>query len=143
MPSRHEPKRRAAACLSLSAVLLLCCGAPGALRAAGNDWGQAKTVVVVAVEYDFVPNDLHFQRGVAYRLRLENHGQEMHELTAPEFFHSAKIGNPAVLARNGTDLVVQPHETKDLLLIPERAGHFHFYCADHDWAGMTGEITVD
>ena len=115
----------------------------GAANAPPIDWSTAQTVTVVAVEYDFVPNHLSFRHGVAYRLRLENHGAEMHEFTAPKFFRSARIRDPDKLARDGTDLVVQPHETKDLYFVPERPGHYDFICADHDWAGMTGDITVD
>lgn len=107
------------------------------------DWAKAETVTVVAVEYEFKPKHLVFHRGTPYRLHLEDHGDEMHELTAPEFFHSALVKNPEVLARDGTDLVVQPHESRDVLFVPEKAGHFDFVCADHDWAGMTGDITVD
>ena len=32
---------------------------------------------------------------------------------------------------------------KDLYLIPKKAGHYRLFCPDHDWAGMTGEITVE
>ncbi len=119
-------------------------GAASAAETASTiDWSKATTVDVVAVEYDFRPSHLRFRHGVPYRLHLENRGAEMHELTAPKFFHSAKIKNPGVLARNGTDLVVQPHQSADVLFVPERAGHYRFFCADHDWAGMTGDITVD
>jgi len=107
------------------------------------DWSKALLVTVIAVEYDFQPNHLRFQHGVPYRLHLENHGKELHELTAAEFFKSALIQDPDALARDGTDLVVQPGESKDLLFVPQKPGHFTFICADHDWADMIGDITVD
>lgn len=138
--------RRASALLALAlATAMLRLGVPAAMAAdaASIDWSKAQLVRVIAVEYDFKPNHLHFRHGVAYRLHLENQGKEMHELTAPEFFHSALIKNPDVLARDGTDLVVQPHESKDVLFVPQKPGHYDFICADHDWAGMTGDITVD
>jgi len=116
---------------------------PSATTAAAHvDWSKAQTVNVVAVEYDFKPNHLAFQSGLPYRLHLENRGGEMHELTAPEFFKSVLVKNPDVLAREGTDLVVEPHESKDLFFVPRRPGHYSLICADHDWAGMTGDITV-
>lgn len=118
-------------------------GVSAASNGASIDWSKAESVTMIAVDYEFKPNHLSFRVGVPYRLHLENHGEEMHELTAPDFFHEAQIENPDVLAREGTDLVVQPHETKDLLFVPRKAGHYDFVCADHDWAGMTGEITVD
>jgi uncharacterized cupredoxin-like copper-binding protein len=111
--------------------------------ASAVDWSKAQLVTVIAVEYEFKPNHLTFHRGAAYRLHLDNRGAEMHELTAPEFFHASLIKNPDVLARDGTDLVVEPHESKDVLLVPQQAGQFRMFCADHDWAGMTGDITVE
>ena len=130
---------------ALAAMLAVCPRfAAGATTDAGKvDWSKAQLVTVIAVEYDFNPNHLIFHRGTAYRLHLENHGAEMHELTAPEFFHASLIKNPEALARDGTDLVVQPNESKDVLLVPEKAGQFRMFCADHDWAGMTGDITVE
>lgn len=132
-------------CAGLSLILALPQSTDAMMSdpAASVDWSKAKEVTVIAVEYEFKPNHLTFQHGVPYRLHLENQGQEMHELTAADFFHSALIKNPEVLAREGTDLVVQPHESKDLLFVPRKAGHFDLICADHDWAGMTGGITVD
>jgi uncharacterized cupredoxin-like copper-binding protein len=72
-----------------------------------------------------------------------NRGKEMHEFNAAELFKTAKINNPAVLNADKTELVLQPGETKDLYFIPRQAGHFKLVCPDHNWAGMTGEITVE
>lgn len=132
---------RLALAIALAGVVWLAAAAAGA----GPDvnWSKAQLVTVTAVEYDFEPNHLRFRYGVPYRLHLENHGKEMHELTAPEFFKSALIQNPDVLARDGTDLVVEPHESKDVVFVPQKRGHFSLICADHDWADMTGDITVD
>lgn len=107
------------------------------------DWSKAREVAVVAINYEFKPAHLAFHRGTAYRLHLENAGDEMHELTAPEFFRSVLVKDPGALARDGTDLVVQPHQSKDLLFVPRKGGRYEFVCADHDWAGMGGDITVD
>jgi len=27
--------------------------------------------------------------------------------------------------------------------VPRQAGRFPFICADHDWAGMTGDVVVE
>jgi uncharacterized cupredoxin-like copper-binding protein len=130
---------RSTLAIAVAAVFWLTAAAAGA----DVDWSKAQLVTVTAVEYDFQPSHLSFHHGVPYRLHLENHGKEVHELTAPEFFKSALIQDPAVLARDGTDLVVQPGESKDVLFVPQKPGHFSLICADHDWAGMTGDITVD
>jgi uncharacterized cupredoxin-like copper-binding protein len=121
------------------AVLLL---PQAALGAAPQGWSEAKTIAVVTTEYQFDPSRLKFRAGVRYRLHLVNRGTELHEFTAPEFFKSADLGNPGVLNADHTDIVLHPGEQKDLYLIPRQPGHFPLACADHDWAGMTGEITV-
>jgi len=102
----------------------------------------SRTMTVIATNYQFEPARLVFRRGVAYRLHLENRGSEMHEFHAAEFFKSAEIRNPAVLNGDKTEVDLQPGDKKDVDLVPRRAGHFRLYCPDHDWAGMTGKITV-
>ncbi len=37
---------------------------------------------------------------------------------------------------------MQPGDTKDLLVTPGPPGTYDLRCADHDWNGMTGGITV-
>jgi uncharacterized cupredoxin-like copper-binding protein len=111
------------------------CGAAGAATAPVE-------MNVVMIDYKFEPNHLTFQLGTHYRLHLENHGKETHELTAPTFFATAKIDNPAVLNRERTEIVLQPGESKDLFLTPGKPGTYDLRCADHDWNGMTGGITV-
>jgi len=97
---------------------------------------------LVMIDYKFVPDHLIFQHGTPYRLHMENHGKETHELTAPLFFATAKIDNPDVLNRDHTEIVMQPGDAKDLLLTPGKPGTYDMRCADHDWNGMVGGITV-
>jgi uncharacterized cupredoxin-like copper-binding protein len=99
-------------------------------------------VDVVMVDYRFVPDHLTFQHGVHYRLHLENHGKETHEFTAPLFFATATIDNPEVLNREHTEVLMQPGDKKDVLLTPHKPGTYDLRCADHDWYGMVGGITV-
>ncbi len=94
------------------------------------------------VDYEFRPDHLTFQRGVHYQLHLENHGKETHEFTAPVFFATAKIDNPEVLNREHTEVLLQPGDKKDLFLTPTKPGTYDLRCADHDWYGMVGGITV-
>jgi uncharacterized cupredoxin-like copper-binding protein len=103
---------------------------------------QPRTVTVIASEYQFMPKSLTFQRGMAYRLHVENRGKETHEFTAPEFFKAVQLRNPAALNADKTEIVVQPGEAKDLDFVPHRAGRYKLRCADHDWAGMVGGIVV-
>ncbi len=125
--------------LLLLVVLLM---ALSPLSAAAADWSHAEPVTVVASEYQFSPNRLVFRHGVAYRLKIENHGKEQHEFTAPAFFKAVELGNPDVLNADKTEIEIPPGTTKDLYFTAPRPGHFDLRCSDHDWAGMTGEITI-
>jgi uncharacterized cupredoxin-like copper-binding protein len=99
-------------------------------------------VGVVMVDYAFQPDHLTLQRGVHYQLHLENRGKETHEFTAPVFFATAKIDNPDILNREHTEVLMQPGDKKDLFLTPTKPGTYDLRCADHDWYGMVGGITV-
>lgn len=107
------------------------------------DWPRAQTITVIATEYAFDPGRLTFRVGVPYRLHLENRGKELHEFTAPAFLKSVQLGNPDALNADRTEVVLRPGEQKDLYLVPGQAGRYPFACADHGWAGMTGEIIVE
>jgi uncharacterized cupredoxin-like copper-binding protein len=122
-----------------SALLLGLAASPAT---AAPDWSVAEMVAVVTVEYRFAPQQLSFKRGVAYRLHIENRGKEMHEFTAPEFFRSVEIRDPAALNADRTEIEIAPGAAKDLFFVPRQAGHFPLRCADHDWAGMVGGIAV-
>jgi uncharacterized cupredoxin-like copper-binding protein len=103
---------------------------------------NAQTVTVVMTEYRFTPNHLVFSRGVLYKLVLANHGATLHEFTAPEFFKSISIYKQNVLSGEGREIAVQPHRTAQIIFVPRQVGKYHLFCADHDFLGMTGEITV-
>jgi uncharacterized cupredoxin-like copper-binding protein len=109
------------------------------LRAAGAD---PTTINVIMVDYKFEPDHLTLKHGVPYRLHLENHGKETHEFTAPTFFAASEVDNPNVLNREHNEIVMQPGDVKDLFVTPGPPGNYDLRCADHDWNGMTGGITV-
>ncbi len=95
------------------------------------------------VEDRFIPHELRFRHGVPYRLHLENNGTSMHEFTAPEFFNAIFVKNPEVLEREKNEVLLHPNERKDLYFVAPKPGHYELICADHDWDGMTGDITVE
>jgi uncharacterized cupredoxin-like copper-binding protein len=129
--------------ISRSAVVaLLACVAPWAPRADAKPPAWA-TVTLVMSEYRFAPAQLHFRQGVRYRLVMENRGKELHEFTAPIFLGQIAIANPGILAPGSKDIVVRVHEHKELRFVAAKRGHYRFTCADHDWAGMIGEIVVE
>jgi uncharacterized cupredoxin-like copper-binding protein len=121
-----------ARCGALIAVAMCCCAAAP----------DPVTMNVVMIDYSFEPDHLTFEHGVRYRLHLENHGKETHEFTAPVFFAAAKIDNPEALNRERSEAVVQPGESKDIVLTPGAPGIYDLRCGDHDWAGMVAGITV-
>jgi uncharacterized cupredoxin-like copper-binding protein len=104
---------------------------------------KTRTVDLTMIDYQFIPEHLTFQHDVRYRLHLENHGKETHEVTAPVFFASADIDNPDILNRERTEILMQPGETKDLFFTAPRPGTYDLRCSDHDWDGMIGGITVE
>jgi len=112
-------------------------------QAAELDWSRAEPVTLITVEYAFEPNHLVLRRDIPYRLHIENDGRELHELTAPDFFKAVELRNPDALNREHTEIVLQPNEQKDLYFIAPQSGRYAMWCADHDWAGMTGDITVE
>ena len=128
--------------ISMLLWIVLACITATSGEAGAVDWAKARLVTVVAVEYRFLPEHLVFRRGVAYRLHVVNRGKELHELTASDFFKTAELRNPGALNREQTELVVQPGEEKDLYFVAKRPGRYDMRCADHDWAGMTGDIAV-
>jgi uncharacterized cupredoxin-like copper-binding protein len=114
------------------------------LLASGLLYAQdAQLVTVGLVDDQFVPDKLVFRAGVLYRMRLENRGKEMHEFTAPEFLKTVDVKNPEVLEQAGNEVLVQPGKAKDLLFVAKKPGRYPLLCADHDWDGMVGEITVE
>jgi uncharacterized cupredoxin-like copper-binding protein len=140
---RAECKRGKPRPLVIVLACVLAIAAPAARAEPAIDWTKSQRVDLVAVEYAFQPNHLTFRRDRAYQLHVENHGRELHELTAPDFFKAAQLRNPEVLNQDHTELVLQPGDKKDLYFVPLRPGHYDMRCADHDWAGMTGDITID
>jgi uncharacterized cupredoxin-like copper-binding protein len=117
--------------------------AAGATGAADLNWSDAVLVTVELVDERFVPNTLRFRRGVPYHLRLENTGTSMHEFTAPGFFKAVIVKNPEALDAQHREIVLQPRERRDVYFVPQEPGRYELACADHDWAGMTGEITIE
>ena len=99
-------------------------------------------LAVVMVDYRFEPARLTFQHGVRYQLHLQNRGKETHEFTAPVFFAAAAIENPDILDNKRSEVTLEPGESKDLFLTPRKPGKYDLRCADHDWNGMVGGITV-
>ena len=130
------PRNLATYAVSLSAAIGF-----GAL--ASHAEPRPVALAVSLIDDRFVPDHLVLRHGVHYRLHLENNGKDQHEFTAPKFFASVEIDNPAALNRERTEVVLQPGESKDVFLTPRRAGTYDLICGDHDWDGMTGSITVE
>jgi len=130
-PLMHTLRRRA-----LCAALL-------ATAVATPAWPETRqTVTVVMTEYRFNPGKLVFRVGRDYRLVLANHGRELHEFTAPAFLAAISIDDPGVLTPGGREIAVAPGKSRELLFRATQPGRYPLRCADHDWAGMVGDIVV-
>jgi uncharacterized cupredoxin-like copper-binding protein len=110
---------------------------------AADPWAQAEPLTVIMVDNRFEPDHIVFHARQAYELRLENHGKEMHEFTAPAFLTAASIRDKSLLANRGTDVVVQAGKSVRIFLVAPAKGRYDLSCADHDWDGMVGGITVE
>jgi uncharacterized cupredoxin-like copper-binding protein len=125
-----------------SIIALLLLAAPARLIAEAGA-PAAQEVTVVLSDYRFTPDHLLFRHGVAYRLLLENSGKELHEFTAPDFFKAVALDTPDALVPGGREVVLGPGQRKELRFVASTAGRFAMSCADHDWAGMTGQIVIE
>jgi uncharacterized cupredoxin-like copper-binding protein len=123
--------------------LVACADVDTGARPAAIDWSRAEQFTVIMTEYRFSPDQLVFRHGVAYRLRLENHGSELHEFTAPAFLAAIELRDPSVLAPAKHEIAVAPHRDRTLAFVARRPGRYDLICADHDWAGMVGAITIE
>jgi plastocyanin len=110
---------------------------------AADPWSNAQPMTVIMVDDRFQPDHLTFHAGTTYELRLENRGKDLHEFTAPEFFHATTVRDKRLLANGGIEVVVQPGRSARVLLLPRVKGEYKLTCADHDWDGMIGTITVE
>ena len=110
---------------------------------AADPWAHPQVVTVIMVDNRFEPDHVTFEHGKTYQLHLENHGKDLHEFTAPAFLRAATIKDKHLLANGGKDIVVQPGKSTNILLIAPAKGQYDLICADHDWDGMVGSITVN
>jgi uncharacterized cupredoxin-like copper-binding protein len=127
-------------CRSAVVALLAHAGAWITPAAEAPAWA---TVTLVMSEYRFTPAQLHFRQGARYCLVLENRGKELHEFTAPVFLGQIAIANPEIFASGSKDIALRGRERKELRFVAAKRGRYRFICADHDWAGMVGEIVVE
>jgi plastocyanin len=102
----------------------------------------AETVTVVMVDDRFQPDHIVFRSGKPTELRLVNRGRAMHEFTALAFLHASVVRDKRLLSNGGGDIVVQAGQTVVVRLTPGSAGEYPLTCADHDWDGMVGTISV-
>lgn len=118
-----------------------------AARVAAADWSRAERIDVVMGEFWFLPDRLNLVPGRPYLLHVENHGKVSHNIDVPDFFQTAGL-RPGPLAdqvrASGGVIEVPAKESRDIYLVPLRAGRFPFTCSHilHDQFGMTGKIVV-
>lgn len=113
------------------------------------NWENLKTARITLGDREFNPPNFVFNRNVAYRLIIENHGNEVHTFAAPEFFESLAIreaisGREKIAAPGIASLVVDPGARVELIFIPVRLGTFPLVCTQpgHADAGMRGTLEI-
>lgn len=152
MPSRS---RRACLVLISSAFASAHAGAfllPGPARAESaareTDWSRAELVTIALEEYRYEPEQLQLQEGRPYLLRFVNRGTRPHDFASPAFFAAATMrpGDPIAeeLRERGGTLNVPTSATRELAVIPRRAGSYPVGCHTpmHDLFGMAGRVVV-
>jgi plastocyanin len=117
-------------------------GPPATTSLTGIDWSKAEHMTVIMTEYEFNPDRLTFRHGIPTRLRLVNNSASIHDFTAPDFFKTVDFRDPGVIGPSGIGIAVEPHRQKEVDLIARLPGQFGLICADHDWTGMTANISV-
>ena len=85
---------------------------------------------------------LVFRTGVAYRLHIENQGEELQKFAAPGFFGAVEIHTPAVLNADQSEIDIPAGEMRDFLFVAEQPRAFKLRSPDYDWDGMTGDIVI-
>ena len=128
--------------LRLVALLGALLIAPAARAEDTVDWSKAETISLMLVDDRFVPDHLTLQHGQPYLIHMENHGANLHQFTAAEFFADAILRDPGLL-QNGKDVLVLSQWAVDLFVVATKPGRYPLICADHDWDGMVGEIVVE
>lgn len=114
-----------------------------------------QTPVEVAVELGttsgelrFVPNQLTFEAGKRYKLRLSNNSPTKHYFTAKDFadaIWSQKVDAGNVEVKGAIhELELRPNTVADWVFVPVRSGKYTLRCTvpGHQAAGMTGEILI-
>ena len=127
---------------SAVALFLITVAAPPVAQA--TDWPEGQTRSPSSrAKSKFTPNKLTFRRGIPYRLHVAEPRQGNARIQRRRALQDRQDQQSDRPQRRQDRARPAPGETKDLYFIPRQAGHFKLVCPDHDWAGMTGEITVE
>jgi len=74
------------------------------------------------IEYEIVPDQLRFTRGLPYQLHIVNAGKEGHDFTAPDFFASVELRDAGVLDERRSSLFLQSQEIADIYFVASSQG---------------------
>ena len=123
-------------------VLLGACLDAGLGACLGAATPEPVKLDVVMVDYKFIPDHLISSMTCIIACTWKTTARKPTNSPHRRFLRTAKIDNPDILNHERSEIVVQPGETKDLFLTPGKPGTYDLRCADHDWDGMVGGITV-
>ena len=106
---------------------------------------QAPGVVEVHLSnFKFTPNQMQFQHGQPYVLRLVNDGGGGHDFTAPAFFAGAAVAPGDRRWITEGEIEVPGNQVREIHLTAPRPGTYKLKCSHsfHKMFGMTGSIVV-
>ena len=116
---------------------------------AAVDWSKAKLVTITLSDYSFTPEKIEFQRGISYKLRLENKGDRDHDFASEGFFKAIAIQK--LRSQKGevnspylTLIDVEPGSVKELYFVAAKLGSYDLECSIflHAFFGMEGRIII-
>lgn len=99
-------------------------------------------------ELKFFPNNIQFQAGKEYKLRLDNPSPVKHYFTAKDFADTSwtkKVQAGKVEVKGAIhELELKPGAEAEWFLTPMKPGNYELHCSipGHAAAGMVGEIVV-
>ncbi|NJM68733.1 MAG: multicopper oxidase domain-containing protein [Scytonema sp. RU_4_4] len=144
--------------ISLFFILLLCTfvlNSTPAVAANVSDGilKQAATEMTVSLgnsanELKFEPNNLKFDSGKRYNLKLTNPSAQKHYFTAKDFadaIWTQKIEAGKVEVKGAIhEVELKPGAEAEWVFVPLKPGKYSLHCsiAGHTEAGMTGEIVI-
>ena len=117
---------------------------------AAADWEKAEVLEVTLDDHSYSPEQMRFERGRPYVLKLKNVGGEAHDMVGGSFFDAivARMTNSRtgrVVTPYLRSIYVSPRQEIEIWFVAVRPGSYEFFCSlpGHRDAGMEGEVIIE